>query len=197
MEAGIPQDVITSTAITSALTQLGTQFDSKMEEAVGEYADGASVPADIPALLTLGVGYNPINPLHINVGFHYFWDKQASAYNHREDKLKRGTIEWNAGAEYDVNKTLTVSAGWQNTNYGLTDEYMDDKSFTVSSNSIGAGVCIHLSKKMSVNLAYFCSLYGHKKTSQTEQLSAETSMEYKSDFNRTNHVFGAGFDIDF
>lgn len=196
LEGGIPGDVIGSAAITTALGQLKSQFDTKMEEAVGEYKDGAKVPCDIPALLAVGVGYNPVNPLHINVGFHYYWDRQATAYNHREDKLKRGTMEWNAGAEYDVNEKLTVSAGWQNTSYGLSDEYMDDKSFTVSSNSIAAGICYHISKKMSLNVAYFCTLYGHKKVSQAEQLSADTSVSYFSDYTRTNHVFGAGLDID-
>jgi long-chain fatty acid transport protein len=45
-------------------------------------------------------------------------------------------------------------------------------------------------------VAYFCTLYGHKKVSQTEQLSADTSADYFSDYTRTNHVFGAGLDID-
>ena len=72
-------------------------------------------------MLTFGVQYTPVKNVRLMAGHHYFYDKQASKYNHTEKKLSRGTCEFNAGAEVDVNKRLTLSAGWQNTNYGLTD----------------------------------------------------------------------------
>lgn len=192
--AGIPADVIGSTAISTALSTIKTQFDTKMAQATGEYEDGKKIPGDIPALLTVGVQYSPVDPLRLNAGFHYFFDKQASAYNHREDKLSRGTIEWNAGAEFDASKKVTVSAGWQRTSYGLTPEYMDDKSFVVSSNSLGTGVQLRVSKKVRVNLSYFLTIYEKYKTSETD---VATQQEYKADYSRKNHVFGAGVDIDF
>ncbi|MCF0208750.1 MAG: hypothetical protein HUK07_04805, partial [Bacteroidaceae bacterium] len=133
-----------------------------VKEALAKFEDGKSIPEDIPALLTVGAGYSPMESLRLNIGAHYFFDKQATMYNDVQKKLDRGTIELNAGAEYDINKKVTVSAGWQNTNYGITDEYMDDKSFVVNSNSIGCGACIHLSDKVDLNVAYFTTLYGHK-----------------------------------
>lgn len=184
--------VLTSPTVSATMMALKTKFDTELTEAIGEYEDGKKIAGDIPALLTVGVGYNPIDPLRLNVGFHYFWDKQASAYNHREDKLDRGTMELNAGVEYDASKLVTVSAGWQNTSYGLTPEYMDDKSFVANSNSVGAGACLHLTKKMDLNLAYFCTIYGHEKTGETA-----LGGEYKADYSRTNHVFGVGLDISF
>lgn len=184
--------IMSEPTVMKTMQGVKTMFDNAMEEAIGEFEDDKTVHGDIPALLTVGVGYSPIDPLRLNVGFHYFWDKQATAYNHHEDKLKRGTMELNAGVEYDVNKTVTVSAGWQNTNYGLTPEYMDDKSFVVNSNSVGGGVCLRLSKKTSLNLAYFCTLYGHMKTGESAP-----GGQYTADYTRTNHVLGAGLDIDF
>jgi len=184
-------------AITGTMNALKNQFDTKIGESVGEFEDGKKVAADIPALLAIGVGYNPIDPLKINVGFHYFWDKQATSYGHKEDKLDRGTVELNAGVEYDASKLVTVSAGWQNTSYGISDEYMEDKSFSVSSNSIGAGVCLHVTKKIDVNLAYFCTLYSHKKTSENVALTESISNPYTSDYTRTNNVFGVGVDFNF
>ncbi len=122
--------------------QLKTQFDTKLEEAIGEYEDGKKIAGDIPAYLALGVGYSPVNAVRVNVGFHWFDDKHATSYNNRQEKLKRGTLEYNAGVEVDVNKKITLSTGWQNTNYGLSDEYMDDKSFVVSSNSVASRWCL-------------------------------------------------------
>ena len=197
---GVPETaadkIIGNPNVQGAMAQLKQQFDTKLEDAIGEYADGKSISGDIPALLTLGAGYNPIDPLRINVGFHWFDDRHATSHNGRHKKLDHGTIEWNAGAEYDINKLVTVSAGWQNTNYGLTQEYMDDKSFVVSSNSVAVGSVVHLSKKMDLNVAYFHTFYDHKKTSEEVSLGT-AKINYNSDYTRNNNVFAVGLDINF
>lgn len=181
--------------VVGAMGMLKNQFDSKLAEATGEFEDGKSIAGDIPALLTVGVSYNPIDPLRINAGFHYFYDRQATSYNHKEDKLKRGTVEYNAGAEFDANKFITVSAGWQKTSYGMTPEYMNDKSFVTSSNSLAAGACLHVSKKIDVNIAYFHTFYSHYKTNEDISLSNSQKITYNSDYTRNNNVFGVGVDI--
>ena len=103
-------------------------------------------------------------------------------------------MEYNAGVEVDVNKKITLSTGWQNTNYGLSDEYMDDKSFVVSSNSVAVGGVYHINKKMDLNVAYFHTFYQHKKTSENVKLIGKT---YSSDYTRNNNVFAVGLDINF
>ena len=182
---------------TPAMMGLKQQFDTKLNEAIGEYEDGKTVSGDIPALLTLGAGYKPIDALRINVGFHWFDDKHATTHNNRHKLLNRGTLEWSAGAEYDVNKKFTVSAGWQNTSYGMSEEYMDDKSFVVSSNSAAVGGMVHLSKKMDLNVAYFHTFYKHFKTSEKVELQPGKVLDYSSDYTRNNNVFAVGLDIHF
>lgn len=192
---GVPaaqaEAILSSPKVAGTMAALKTQFNKELGQAIGQYEDGRKIAADQPAILTAGVGYNPIDPLRLSVGFHYYWDKQASQYLHKEDKLDRGTIEYNAGAEFDASKLVTVSAGWQRTSYGLTPEYMEDKSFVTSSNSLGCGVKLNVSKKVSVNMAYFVTFYGHEKTSETSALG----IEYKSDYTRTNNVWGVGVDL--
>lgn len=73
---------------------------------------------------------------------------------------------------------------------------MDDKSFVTSSNSVGCGVKVNISKKVKLNLAYFHTFYKHYKTETPSQLGP-TTVNYKADFTRNNNVFGAGLDIDF
>lgn len=210
MAAGMPQEQaiikaeLTSTkvledqnvvATTAALKQ---QFDSKIDKAIGEYADGKKIAGDIPSLLTVGVGYSPIDELRINVGFHWFDDYNATSYNNRNKLLKkRGTLEFNAGVEYDVTKKITVSTGWQNTNYGLTDEYMDDKSFVVGSNSVGLGGVYHITKKLDFSVAYFHTFYNHVKTSEEVTLAPGKTVTYNSDYTRNNSAFAAGVNITF
>ena len=210
MQAGLPQeqamikaeqtssDVLRDPTVKATTAGLKQQFDSKIDEAIGEYADGKKIAGDIPSLLTVGVGYSPIDELRINVGFHWFDDYNATSYNNRNKKLKkRGTLEFNAGVEYDVNKKITVSTGWQNTNYGLTDEYMDDKSFVVGSNSVGLGGVYHITKKLDFSVAYFHTFYNHVKTSETVTLAPGESYTYNSDYTRNNSAFAAGVNITF
>lgn len=198
--------VLANQTVQKTMLGLKNQFDTELDEAIGEYADGKKIAADIPAYLSVGVGYSPIDPLRINVGFHFFDDKNAKAYNNRQEKLDHGTLEYNAGVEYDINKKFTVSAGWQSTNYGLPEEeattskdkrFMDDKSFVTSSNSVGLGGVWHFNKKMSFTVAYFHTFYQHKKTSEKVQLTAEKSINYSSDYTRNNNVFAVGLDINF
>lgn len=210
MAAGMPQEQaiikaeLTSTKVLEDPTVVATtaglkqQFDSKIDKAIGEYADGKKIAGDIPSLLTVGVGYSPIDELRINVGFHWFDDYNATSYNNRNKKLKkRGTLEFNAGVEYDVNKKITVSTGWQNTNYGLTDEYMDDKSFVVGSNSVGLGGVYHITKKLDFSVAYFHTFYNHVKTSEEVTLAPGKTVTYNSDYTRNNSAFAAGVNITF
>ena len=207
---GVPEAaanaIIGNPDIKGAMGQLKTEFDTKLKEAIGEYEDGKKIAGDIPAYLALGVGYSPVNTVRVNVGFHWFDDKHATSYNNRQEKLKRGTLEYNAGVEVDVNKKITLSTGWQNTNYGLPDEnldtptskrYMDDKSFVVSSNSAAIGGVYHINKKMDLNVAYFHTFYQHKKTSENVQLTAQKNFSYNSDYTRNNNVFAVGLDINF
>ena len=198
---GVPEQaadaILSNPVIQGAMGQLKTQFDSKLEGAIGEYEDGKKIAGDIPAYLALGVGYSPVDAVRVNVGFHWFDDKNATSYKNRNKELDRGTLEYNAGIEVDVNKKITLSTGWQNTNYGLSDEYMDDKSFVVSSNSAAIGGVYHINKKMDLNVAYFHTFYQHKKTSENVQLSAQKSFNYNSDYTRNNNVFAVGLDINF
>ena len=210
MAAGMPQEQaiikaeLTSTKVLEDPTVMATtaglkqQFDSKIDKAIGEYADGKKIAGDIPSLLTVGVGYSPIDELRINVGFHWFDDYNATSYNNRNKLLKkRGTLEFNAGVEYDVTKKITVSTGWQNTNYGLTDEYMDDKSFVVGSNSVGLGGVYHITKKLDFSVAYFHTFYNHVKTSEEVTLAPGKTVTYNSDYTRNNSAFAAGVNITF
>ena len=193
----ITEGTLSAQTVAGTMKALKARFDEGIDNATGEYQDGKSIPADLPGIAAVGVGYTPNDALRLTAGFHYYFDKQAHAYNNRNKLLKRGTMEYSAGVEYDPIKLVTVSAGYQRTNYGLSDEYMDDKSFVVSSNSIGTGFMLHLSKKTRVNVSYFHTFYETKNTEKTIQLTQEKQTHYVANYSRSNNVFGASLEMDF
>ena len=160
-------------------------------EAVNKFRDGEKVNEDMPALLTVGVQYSPIDAVRINAGWHHFFDKDASWYNHSQELLSHNTNEFLLGAEWDTTEKLTFSAGGQLTRYGMTDEYISDMSFVVNSYSIGFGFSYQLSKRVAVKAAYFQTYYG-----DYDRTNADNP-QIKDSFTRTNRVFGVGCQLDF
>lgn len=130
---------------------------------LSEYDDGKKVAADIPAILSLGAKWDATEKLRLSTGFHYYFDKQATQYEDRQEHLKGGGWEVLAGAEYDIAPRWTISAGWQTTHYGLGDDsrFLSDMSFVTNSNSVGIGARFQLKKKVALNLAYFKTFYRH------------------------------------
>lgn len=172
-------------------TQIRMKNESTVNEAseipaVNKFRDGEKVNEDIPAMATLGVMYSPIEQVRINVGGHYFFDKNASWYGNSQDNLSHNTYEILWGAEWDTTDNLTFSAGAQLTRYGNTDSYINDMSFVVNSYSIGFGFNYKLSDVVAIKAAYFQTYYGNYDRTDA------TNPAIKDSFTRTNRVFGVG-----
>ncbi len=161
-------------------------------DAVNKYRDGSSVPEDQPALFTVGAQWSITPSVRVGAGYHLFFDKQAHWYNHDEKKLDGNTWEINGGAEWDITDKLQVSGGLQKTNYGLSDEYMNDMSFVVSSYTFGLGIGYKVTDKVKVNAAYFQTNYDTYKQDVTPTAMNHTT---HNDYTRTNKVFGLGVEL--
>jgi len=177
-------------------TQLRMKNESTVNEAsaidaVNKYKDGEKVNEDMPALLTIGAQWKPIDVVSLNLGWHHYFDKDANWYNNSQDLLKHNTNEFLAGVEWDITDKLNVSCGGQLTRYGLTDEYMNDMSFVVNSYSIGLGASYKVAEKVTLSAAYFQTNYSNYEKTVTEAIPV------KETYTRTNRVLGLGVQVDF
>lgn len=160
--------------------------------ALGQFEDGKKVAANIPGILNGGVQYSPIEKVRLMAAWHYYFDKGAKQYNNKQDLIDKNTQEFSAGVEWDFCKWVTASASWQNTRYGLSDEYMNDLSFNCSNNMIGVGFRVHPSKRFSIDLGYMHTFYKDK------EVTTPTAVGPKTDrYSRKNRVFGLGVNVDF
>lgn len=165
---------------------------------LGQFKDGSSIAADIPSVFTAGVQYSPIEPLRLNAGFHWYGDKQATQYANKQDLIDNDTWELTAGAEYDVCRWLTLSAGWQMTTYGLSDAYMNDLSFTTNSNSWGVGARINFTERLNLDLGFMQTLYQDRTVDTVAgQLPTGQSLIKSDTYSRTNRVLGIGLNFKF
>lgn len=165
------------------------------EAVIKPYADGEQTPSDIPAFLSMAAGYEILPTLRASVEYHFFDDKRAGMLNDRQKTLKHGTHEYLAGIEWDVIKYLTISGGFQKTNYGLSDDFQTDTSFYCSSYSLGFGARARLNDALSLDIAYFWTTYDdYTKTSANYN---GTGMPGTDVYSRTNKVFGLSLNYHF
>ena len=134
---------------------------------------------------------------------HHFYDKNAKKtyfvnsvrYDNKNSQLKKGTNEYLGGVEVDITKKWTASAGFQITNYGNTDEFINDISFVVNSWSFGLGAKYQVSDRLAVQAAFFQTNYD-KYTTQAVMVEDPKGM-FQNTFARTNRVLAIGANLDF
>lgn len=181
------------------------------EAALADYKHGVNTPNDLPSVLYVAAGYEIIpNKLRGAVEYHYYDDKNASMAKvvnpanpqekiGKEQLLRHGTHEILAGLEWDINETFTVSCGFQNTDYGLSDDYQTHTAFSCDSYSIGLGGAVNLNENLRLNVGYFWTNY----KDYTKEVAAgipgycNTTLPGKDVYSRTNKVFGIGLDYKF
>lgn len=171
-------------------------------DALNAYADGVKTANDIPAFLSVAAGYEFLPYLRATFEYHRFMDKQADMAGGKEKFLKHGTNEYLAGLEWDICKLVTVSAGYQLTDYGLSDDFQSDVAFSCDSYAVGFGGALNLSKCVKLNVAYFFSKYQNYNMDFTNyhaisQTMTVPSVQGAKVYKRTNQVFGLGVDFTF
>ena len=195
-------------------TKFNIENNTKRDD-TQKYENGVNTPNDIPGILALGAQYEVLKNLRLMAGYNHYFDKDARMDNNKQRFLKHNTQEFLAGVEWDINPTVTVSAGGQRTLYGLGDgKYLTDLSFVTSSYSFGVGAKIKVAKNAHLNVAYFFTNYskftknyedaitiGREQVTQpdgTISVQPKTLATKNTDiFTRTNKVLGVGLDIDF
>lgn len=189
----VPNDTKELTAEIAGMTP--EQTAAVLGNKVAAYQDGVKTRYDMPALLTLAVGIDFSSKLRGTLEYHFFDDKHAKMAGDRQETLKRGTHEFLAGVEYDINEKFTVSCGAQRTDYGLSDDYQQNTSFACDSWSIGLGGAWNINEKIRLNAGYFISLYSDYEKNQSQYMGLP--MTGKDVYSRTNNVIGIGIDYKF
>ena len=176
-------------------TMMGADALAQFADKVAPYEDGAKTRYDMPALMSIALGYELTPQLRATLEYHNFDDKHAKMAGDRQKNLTHGTDEYLLGVEYDINDKFTISCGGQRTDYGLDDNYQSNTSFACDSWSFGLGGAWNINEKVRLNAGYFCTIYSDYTKEQANYQA--TSWSTKEVYSRTNHVIGLGIDYKF
>ncbi|WP_303071028.1 OmpP1/FadL family transporter [Bacteroides nordii] len=172
-----------------------TKENSHADGPLAAFKHGVNTPNDIPSMLSVAASYEFLPVLRASVEYHFYDDKKAGMAGDKQKSLTKGTNEYLAGIEWDVTKRLTLSCGGQITDYGLSDDYQSDTSFSCDSYTLGVGAKVNLTAKASLNVGYMWTKYeDYTKTSQNYN---GTGLKGTNVYSRTNKVFGLSIDYRF
>lgn len=154
LNVGLKYEFITKLVLTNE-----TIFDI-VTDAEGNtmFPDGAEVNADMPALLSGGATFNVTDALQVAGGFEYYFDQNVN-WDGREEFIEANLYNFNFSAQYDISEKFLISAGYSYNKTGVTDDYQDDLSFSLSSSSIGFGGAWNIKENIQLNLGYTMVLY--------------------------------------
>ena len=179
------------TKLTTTNKTKTLQYPEAAKAMLEAYADGVKTPNDIPALLALSAGVEILPVLRVNAEWHFFDDKHAKMAGDRQKELAHGTYEYLGGIEWDVIPRLTLSGGFQYTDYGLTDNFQTDTSFACDSYSLGFGCRVKITKKLSADVEYFWTNYKEYTKTPTAAMPATNT------YSRSNKVVGISLNYKF
>jgi long-chain fatty acid transport protein len=174
---------------------------------VGLFTDGEEVPAEIPAMLSVGLRQK-YGDLKLNAGFHYYFDNDAkygrknkagefvtngeeTTFNGSADtKLLAGnSYEFAIGAQYDITDMFGLSAGFLMTEPNPNPVYQSALSQTFSTRTFGFGAIVHATPKLDIDLGFSMTSYEEYKK---DFPAVAPAPKYSETYDKTAMVFALG-----
>lgn len=178
----------------SAKYEFETKLDLTNQTAkddTGMFPDGFKFSRNIPAILSLGARYEMTPKWRALVSFNQFFDKSVD-WDGEEDLIDKNTFELSIGTEYDLTETLTVSAGYLRTQFGLSDDYQNDLDFELIADALALGARLKMGK-LELDLG---GLYSFYKDDQ-KTLMSPIFGGYLETYKRTTVAFAVGLGYHF
>jgi len=180
-------------------TKLELENDTKKDLVVPQFADGAKVRSDVPALLSVGATYKVLPQMRVSGGFHYFFDKNATIEKAPgvEKDIDGNMYEISVGGEYDITEKILISAGYLYARTGVGTGYQTDLSHSLTSSTVGFGGEFKVTEKLDLNLGMLYTMYTSDAKNSSYTLPTTQVINYKETYNRTNIDFSIGFTYHF
>lgn len=117
---------------------------------------------DIPAIISVGADYKLTDALKISGSFTSYIDKWVGWGNNvygQHRSIDKNYLELAFGAEYQLNKKFAISAGYLNSNMGVSEAYQSDFSYANDSYTAGLGFQWNINKKLVLDAGMMLTTY--------------------------------------
>jgi len=160
----------------------------------GIFIEGEKVIADMPAMLSFGVEYKPVDKLMLTASFNEYFDKNVD-YDGSEtvntDEIDKNFLEFGLGAEYGLSDKLRISGGWVHTSTGVNVYYQSDQRYSANTNSFGAGFGYRITDMIDLNIGGQYTFYADASRDFTDLAP------YTETYKKKTWLIGVGLDFSF
>jgi len=160
------------------------------------YANDSTVNADLPAMFSIGMDYQLIEPLKLSLTYHVYNDKGTgwAQPENSPKEIDNNFWEFAIGLEYDVNEKLLVSTGFLHAHTGVNQHYQSNLGFSLSTNTFALGGAYKINDMFKVNLGAYYVMYD--KASYTQyQGSGNNTIAYEETYLKSTFTAAIGVDI--
>ncbi len=114
------------------------------------------------------------------------------------DMIDKNFTEFALGVEYGLTEKLRASAGWLGTFSGVNLNYQDELSYSLNTNSFGAGFGFRISPMVDINLGGMYTMYKEgTKTYNHIMTGTILTKSVTEKFNKDAWVIAVGVDLNF
>ncbi len=195
LDFGIKYEFKTKMTLTNS-TPVGKGFVIGMNpdgSPIEMFPDGGTENADMPAMLSVGAKINVSKVVSLQGGFHTYWDNKTGWAN-VEKNINKHFQEYAFGAEFHLSKNFLMSCGYLYAQTGVNPSYQTDFSYSLTTNTVGAGGAWKLSDALTLQYGAYYVTY----QSQTVPGSADvggTAVGYNTKYEKSLWTMSVGLDI--
>ena len=163
----------------------------------GLFPDGAKTHSDLPAFITAGADYQLTNKLKASGSFNLYFDKNVNWGKNiylQEKTIDKNYVEFGLGLQYQLTNVFAVSAGYMNSNTGVSEQYQSDFSNSNDSYTVGTGFQWNMNKRLVLDAGLMLTTYKDFDKTFTESQPFGTYVETYGK-NTFTFAFGIGYKI--
>lgn len=166
----------------------------------GIFIDGEKVIADMPAMLSTGFEFRPIDNLLLTGSMNLYFDDKVD-YDGSADvninMIEKNFKELAFGAEYMVNDKLRASAGWLGTFTGVNMNYITDQRYSTNTNTFGGGIGYRITPMIDLNLGGAYTVYELGEKEYNYFLGGAIPVPVMETYDKATWVVAVGLDFYF
>lgn len=181
-------------AVTKQLTVISDPALNPAYATMSQFADGATVADDMPSLAAIGAQYRPTKNIKFGVSGHWIAEKKATKHNNNQKNHDDDTYELLASAEWRCHKWFSISGGWQGTQINMSDQTLNDLNFSISSNSIGAGLRFYVTPRANIDLGFMHTIYIDRNVTTNNWMNS--GLTRYDVYSRKNNGFGVALNLN-
>jgi long-chain fatty acid transport protein len=165
----------------------------------GIFTDGGKTISDMPAMLAAGFEYKPFDKLLVSASMNYYFDTKVD-YDGSEsldiNMIDKNFQEYAVGLEYGLTEKLRVSAGWLGTFTGVNANYQNDQTYSLNTNSVGAGFGFRITDMIDLNIGGQYTVYQEGMKTFNHMLGPNP-VPVEETYNKDTWVVAVGVDFRF